>query len=389
MNTIPEQSTASPGDSPSTSVWLKRSLIARTVLFWMIIGAIILFGLGAIIVPVILLLIATAIAYVLYPLVKIFRRFMPHFLAILATYVLVLIGVILLFYFIAVPLIGQLVSLIRSLQVDDQGLVAGQSTALTKFLNDLGISTEFLIQSNQVLISQLKHLISGLLPLVGSAFTIFIEVIIVSSVSIYLIVDGPRVITWLKHGTPLKQRATVTLFVESLDKIAGGLLRGVLFLATVMAIVTVVGATIIGVPYAILIGVIVFIFEFVPQIGAYISGFIGILFAATQGWEVALIYAIFVSLVQGVLDAQVLAPRILGRAVGLHPVVSLFAMLIFGSLFGLLGAILAIPIAGVASVFVYASWNAWRESHPEQFPEEKKEEEKQGVDAPQVGVVET
>jgi predicted PurR-regulated permease PerM len=143
------------------------------------------------------------------------------------------------------------------------------------------------------------------------------------------------------------------------------------------------------VPFAILIGVIVFICEFVPQIGAYISGFIGVLFAATQGWEVALIYAIFVSLVQGVLDAQVLQPRIFGHAVGLHPVVTLFAMLIFGSLFGLLGAILAIPIAGVASVFVYASWKVWRESHPEQFPEEKKEGEKQGVDAPEVGVVET
>jgi len=143
------------------------------------------------------------------------------------------------------------------------------------------------------------------------------------------------------------------------------------------------------VPFAILIGVIVFIFEFVPQIGAYISGFIGVLFAATQGWEVALIYAIFVSLVQGVLDAQVLAPRILGHAVGLHPVVSLFAMLVFGSLFGLLGAILAIPIAGVASVFVYAAWNAWRVSHPEQFTEEKQDEEKQGVDDPEVKVVET
>jgi predicted PurR-regulated permease PerM len=388
MNTIPEQSTTSPGDSPSTSVWLRRSLIARTVLFWIIIAAIILFGLGAIIDPVILLLIATAIAYVLFPMVKIFRRFMPHFLAILATYLLVLIGVILLFYFIAVPLIGQLVSLIHSLQVYNQELVAGQSTALTQFLNDLGISTEFLIESNQVLITQLEHLISGLLPLVGSVFTLFIEVIIVSSVSIYLIVDGPRVITWLKHSTPMKQRATITLFVESVDKIVGGLLRGVLFLGSLMAIITAAGATILGVPFAILIGVIVFICEFVPQIGAYISGFIGVLFAATQGWEVALIYAIFVSLVQGVLDAQVLQPRIFGHAVGLHPVVTLFAMLVFGSLFGLLGAILAIPIAGVASVFVYVSWNAWRESHPEQFPEEKKEE-KQGVDAPEVGVVET
>ncbi|HEY6407269.1 MAG TPA: AI-2E family transporter, partial [Ktedonobacteraceae bacterium] len=320
MNTIPEQSTTLPGDSPSTSVWLRRSLIALTVLFWIIIGAIILFGLGAIIDPLILLLIATAIAYVLFPLVKIFRRFMPRLLAILATYVVVLIGVILLFYFIAVPLIGQLVSLIDSLHKYNQELVAGQTTALTQFLNDLGISTEFLIQSNLVLISQLEHLISGLLPLVGSAFTLFIEVIIVSTVSIYLIVDGPRVITWLKNSTPLKQRATITLLVESVDKIVGGLLRGVLFLATIMAIVTAVGATIIGVPYAVLIGVIVFIFEFVPQIGAYVSGLIGVLFAATQGWEVALIYAIFASLVQGILDAQILAPRIMGHAVGLHPV---------------------------------------------------------------------
>jgi predicted PurR-regulated permease PerM len=389
MNTIPEQSSTSPGDSPSTSVWLRRSLIALTVLFWIIIGAIILFGLGAIVDPLILLLISTAIAYVLFPLVKILRRFMPRLLAILATYVVVLIGVILLFYFIAVPLIGQLVSLIDSLHKYNQELLAGQTTALTQFLNDLGISTEFLIQSNLVATAQLEHLISGLLPLVGSAFTILIEVIIVSTVSIYLIVDGPRVINWLKNGTPLKQRATITLLVESVDKIVGGLLRGVLFLATMMAIVTAVGATLIGVPYAVLIGVIVFIFEFVPQVGAYISGFIGVLFAATQGWEVALIYAIFASVVQGILDAQILAPRIMGHAVGLHPVVSLFAMLIFGALFGLLGAILAIPIAGVASVFVYASWNAWRESHPEQFPGEKKEEEKQGVAAPEVGVVET
>jgi hypothetical protein len=57
----------------------RRSLVARTILFWRIIGALIFLGLGAIIDPIILLLIATAIAYVLFPLVKIFRRFMPHF----------------------------------------------------------------------------------------------------------------------------------------------------------------------------------------------------------------------------------------------------------------------------------------------------------------------
>jgi predicted PurR-regulated permease PerM len=389
MTTLPEQPAISNVDTPSTPIWLKRSLIARTILFWMIIGALIFLGLGAIIGPIVLLLIAAAVAYVLFPLVKIFGRFMPHFLAILATYVLVLIVVILLLFFLAVPFVDQLTSLIHSLQTFNKGVQEGQYPAYTEFLNKIGISQGFLAESNQALTNHLQHLLNSILSLVGSAFTLFIEVIIVSSVSIYLIVDGPRVFHWLKNSTPLQHRPTIRLFVDSVDRVVGGMLRGVLFLASLMALIITVGASIIGVPYALLIGVIVFICEFIPQIGAYISGLIGILIALTQGWEVALIYGIFVTLVQGVLDAQVLAPRILGHAVGLHPVVSLFSMLIFGALFGLLGAILAIPIVGVASVFVYASWKAWQAAHPDQFSKVEEEAKELRANAPELDVAET
>ena len=97
-----------------------------------------------------------------------------------------------------------------------------------------------------------------------------------------------------------------------------------------------------------LIAVIVFILEFVPVVGAYISGAIGILFALTQGWQVALIYAIFVTIMQGVLDGQILAPRILGRSVGIHPIISIFALIAMAQLFGLFGALLAVPLAACA-----------------------------------------
>ena len=372
--------------------WLRniRKLTLKALLLGaMIIGALIFLGLGAIIGPIVLLLIAAAVAYVLFPLVKIFGRFMPHFLAILATYVLVLIVVILLLFFLAVPFVDQLTSLIHALQAFNTGVQEGHYPAYTRFLNQIGISRAFLAESNQALTNQVQHLLNSILSLFGSAFTLFIEVIIVSSVSIYLIIDGPRVFHWLKNSSPLQHRPTIRLFVDSVDRIVGGMLRGVLFLASLMALITTVGASIIGVPYALLLGVIVFICEFIPQIGAYISGLIGILIALTQGWEVALIYGIFVTLVQGVLDAQVLAPRILGHAVGLHPVVSLFSMLIFGALFGLLGAILAIPIAGVASVFVYASWKAWQAAHPDQFPHVGEEAKELRANAPELDVAET
>ena len=114
----------------------------------MIIGALIFLGLGAIIGPIVLLLIAAAVAYVLFPLVKIFGRFMPHFLAILATYVLVLIVVILLLFFLAVPFVDQLTSLIHALQAFNTGVQEGHYPAYTRFLNQIGISRAFLAESN-------------------------------------------------------------------------------------------------------------------------------------------------------------------------------------------------------------------------------------------------
>jgi len=130
------------------------------------------------------------------------------------------------------------------------------------------------------------------------------------------------------------------------------------------------GAYIIGVPFLVLLLVIVFICEFIPLVGSWISGFIGILFALTQGWQTALIYAIFVSLVQGGLDGQILAPRVFGRAVGLHPMVSLLALLADVQLFGMIGALLACPVAGITQTFITSLWKTWRESHANEFPEE-------------------
>jgi predicted PurR-regulated permease PerM len=160
-------------------------------------------------------------------------------------------------------------------------------------------------------------------------------------------------------------------------------------MATLMSILVTGGAYVIGVPYAALIGVIVFFFEFIPQIGAYISGAIGVLFALTAGWQTGLIYAIYVSILQGIVDGQILAPRILGHSVGIHPVISVFFMFVFGTLFGLWGAFLAAPIVGVIQVFVVSSWSAWQQREPEQFPEVQEQKEQKVVEASELGVAET
>src|SRR6266496_948594 len=378
MSSFPERLNAAVGGafSASTSVWVRRFLIMLTVLAALAIVGIVFWFFGLIVHPIILLFLGTTLAYLLYPFAQLLHRHMPSWLAILLAYVIVfaLIGFVL--FYVSLTVLTQLTTLVQNIQTLFQNYQAGKYPQLTSTLASIGITPSVVQASQQQLVKNVEGVFSQFLPLVGSAFVFFIDVTVVLMISAYLIVDGPRVIKWLENRTPMKRRAQI-------------------FMATIMSIMVTIGAIVIGVPFAALIGVIVFFFEFIPQIGAYISGTIGVLFALTAGWQTALIYGIFVSVLQGIVDGQILAPRILGHSVGIHPVISVFFMFVFGTLFGLWGAFLAAPIVGIIQVFVVASWKAWQERSPEQFPEveEQKDQEEQkelkDVSTAGQGVVET
>src|SRR5205085_11460364 len=123
-------------------------------------------------------------------------------------------------------------------------------------------------------------------------------------------------------------------------------------------------------PYALLLGVLAFILEFIPVLGTLISGAICVLLALTQGWVVAIIvlaYFVFVHIIEG----DVVGPRIVGKAIGLHPVISLAALIAGTELFGITGALFASPVAGVLQALLVTIWVEWRETHPKEFQRAK------------------
>jgi predicted PurR-regulated permease PerM len=126
---------------------------------------------------------------------------------------------------------------------------------------------------------------------------------------------------------------------------------------------------VLGVPYAILLGLLAFVLEFIPTVGTLTSGVICILVAATQNWLLALVVAAYFVVIH-VLDGYIVAPRVLGRAVGLHPAVSIVALVAGAELFGIWGAVFAAPLAGLIQVLLSSAWQEWRELHPRQFPDE-------------------
>ena len=132
------------------------------------------------------------------------------------------------------------------------------------------------------------------------------------------------------------------LLLDVLQNVVGGYIRGQLLLSAIIAVIVGVGMQLLREPYAVLIGVLSFVMEFIPVLGTIFTGVISVLIALTQGWLTTLLVLVFFILVH-ILEGYVLAPRIVGRAVGLHPVISLLALTAGAELFGPWGAIFAAP----------------------------------------------
>ncbi len=126
------------------------------------------------------------------------------------------------------------------------------------------------------------------------------------------------------------------------------------------------------VPYAVLLGLLAFVLEFIPVLGTLVSGAICTLIALTQGWLIALGVLIYFVIVH-VLEGDIVGPRIVGKAVGLHPVVSIAALIAGSELFGIWGALFASPIAGVLQSLIVALWTNWHATHPEHFEQVKEQ----------------
>ena len=129
-------------------------------------------------------------------------------------------------------------------------------------------------------------------------------------------------------------------------------------MAAIIGLSAGLGSFLLGVHYPLLIGVLAFLFELIPMVGPILGSVPAVLISLFQPWPLVLeVVAFFV--VMQVIENNVLAPRITGGAVGLHPVAALLAIVVGADVGGVVGALFAVPFAGIASVLVDAAWKGW------------------------------
>ncbi len=369
---VPQKDSTRETTTP-LSVWTRRLVISLTLLVWFVLIGILFWLIGRVAQAFLLVAIGALLAYTIYPLVTLLQRFMPRPLAIAIVYLLVLGALSVLLYFVIITFIDQATSLVQYIRNVVNGSRTNQLQPIFDALRQFGVTQEQLRGLGQQVLGQLQGIIRNVVPVVTNVFNVFLNTILVAMLSIYFLLSGPRVVKWLRTKTPATQRHNVNFVLDTFGTVVGGYIRGNILLATVISTLTGVGIALVGVPYPFLLAILTFVLEFIPVIGIYITSVAVVLLALTQGWVTGVL-ALAVVLVLQLLENNVFVPRILGRSVGINPIVNVFALIAGTNLFGIAGAFFAAPVAGIVQAFIRAIWTRWHDGHPEQFPEEHAED---------------
>jgi predicted PurR-regulated permease PerM len=354
------------GRTASEAQWVRRRNVAFTVVCWLVIAGVILWAASHIIHALLLLLMACLLAYALFPLVDRLHRWMPRPLALVIVYLglLALIGTF--GYFVVTTAIKEFTLLVDQARILLTPGPNGEASPLIQELQHLGFSSDQISAASDSVVATLQRWTTQVVPLLTGLLNGVLDTVLVLVMSIYLLIDGERVSRWATSHTPLSYRGRITSFMGTLQRVVGGYIRGQLLLSALIGFLVGGGMYFFHVPYAILLGVMAFFLEFIPIIGTLVSGAICVLLALTQGWLIALGVLLYFTIVH-VIEGDIVGPRIVGHAIGLHPVVSIAALVAGGELFGIWGALLASPLAGLVQAVLVDLWVEWRKLHPDEF----------------------
>jgi len=183
-----------------------------------------------------------------------------------------------------------------------------------------------------------------------------VDVVFVFVLGIYLLASGPAIRRWLLELVPADRRGDVARVEEAAQRVFGSYVRGQLILGLIVGTLSAIAYFVLGVPYAVFLGVLAGILELVPIVGPVVAGAAAALVALTQPFPLV-VWVIVAAIAIQQIENNLLVPRITGEAVGLHPLAALLAVLIGVELAGLAGAIFAVPLTGLG-------WSLWRARSP-------------------------
>jgi predicted PurR-regulated permease PerM len=358
---------------------LRSGVVRAGLVAWSAIGILILGYLAYrfVLIPVRIafgpLLLALVIVYLLNPIVsRLQARGLPRLWGTLLTYVVFMsiVGVALRYL---IPIVAdQVSSFVSTLP----GLLDRAQESLADTARRLGIrlrSTDILASLNPG--GEAGSFISRIFSFTAGFLHAVVVFVLGAVLGFYLLVDLPKMQRGAFALMPMRRRDEVRSVLEKMGRALGGYFRGQLLVAAFVGVASMLGLYIVGLPYWALVGAVAGLFNLIPLIGPFIGAVPALFIAFTTsdsggllhldpGWPMAIGASAALLLVQQI-DNHIISPNVMARTVKLHPVTVLLGLLIGGTLAGLVGMLLVVPVIASAKILLLHLWDSRMQWPPE------------------------
>jgi len=214
-------------------------------------------------------------------------------------------------------------------------------------------------QVTQTVQGGLKDFLGKALNLAALLANGVVDMLLVLVMGFYFMAGGPGMRRAFIRLFPQRHQDKAAFVASASSAVLGSYIRGQLILAAIIGVGAGLGCALLGVRYPLAIAVFAFVFELIPMVGPVLSAIPAVFIALFQPFPLVVWVILFFVALQ-MFENHILAPRIQGHAVGIHPVLALIALVLGADLFGVFGALLAVPTAGILSVLLSAGWSSWK-----------------------------
>ncbi|MBU1036243.1 AI-2E family transporter [bacterium] len=296
---------------------------------------------------------ALMLAYFFDPLYKfLLNKKAPKVLAIIIVFGIIIALLILTIFFLIPSVINQLNILYKEIPKfieNYQNMILSIKPQLSKFIDPADVET--LLKEN---LSELQKGVLGfsqsiIIYLSNIVSSITFGIVIVPLILFYLMRDIFKFKENLYIFVSKKNKKEFKEVLEEIDNIVSGFIRGRIIVCFIVGTLIGIGLYFLNLKFALIIGIISGIFNFIPYLGPIVGVVLALIFAlGSPWWTLLMIVVLFVLVNQ--LEAIYLNPNILGKGLGLHPLTVILSMLICGQLLGILGVLVAVPLAAILKV---------------------------------------
>jgi predicted PurR-regulated permease PerM len=337
------------GDPTRGNIDLRQVAAATAV----VLGIVAMAVLAYLLIDILLLLfLGIVVAAALQPWhVKLCRWGVPKGLAVLLIYLLFLVGFVLVALLVGPVVIEQVRTLAAGLPDTYARLRStflGSDTAPMRLIGQRLPPIEVLARA---LMDLSPRFYQGILGFTTSVLRLFAYFVTVLAVGFYWTMELPRLERLILSGLPVSRRAGALNIWHEIESKLGAFLRGQGLAMIAIGVASAIGYAVIGLPNVLVLGVLAGLLEAVPLIGPVLAAIPAILVALPLGLPTVLLAIGFATLLQ-LVENNILIPRIMSHAVGVSALVGMVAVLAFGTLYGVLGVFIAIPMTAVIQVIV-------------------------------------